>query len=143
MNGDVTKTIVAFLNAHELAVISTVHADRNAPESAIVGFGHTEALELIFGTPTSARKYRNLLTNPHVSFVIGWSSETGSLQYEGVARELTREQARAYGTLLIAKNEDHRTFLTLEDQRYFIVTPSRVRFFDNAAHPPTTHEITF
>jgi hypothetical protein len=51
-----------FLNSHKLAVISTVNED-TMPESAVVGFGQTKALELVIGTDNSFRKYKNLIKN--------------------------------------------------------------------------------
>ncbi len=77
----IKKKIFEFLNNNKVAVVSTIHSDEDTPESAVVGFGNNESLELVFGTSNTSRKYKNLQKNPNVSFVIGWSSETGSVQY--------------------------------------------------------------
>lgn len=131
----IKKKIFEFLDNYELAVMSTIHSDKDAPESAVVGFGNNESLELVFGTSNNSRKYINLQKNPNVSFVIGWSSETGSVQYEGLAQELTQDKVKLYSHLLIKKNEDHKKFLAMSDRRYFLVKPLWIRFND--------YEITF
>jgi len=74
------KLILEFIADRSLCVIATVGQDAK-PESAIVGFSHTEQLELIIGTSNKSRKYENLVHIPHVAIVIG--DETGEVQYEG------------------------------------------------------------
>jgi len=59
---DRKQVILDFIKKQKLAVISTVGID-NKPESAVLEFGETEELELIFDTLTSSRKYKNLQTN--------------------------------------------------------------------------------
>ncbi len=135
------QKVFEFLNQNEIGIISTIHAEKVAPESAVVGFGNTENLELIFGTSNTARKYANLQKNPCVSLVIGWSSTTGSLQYEGVARELDRDELGQYADLLMKKNKNHQQFIDQADQRYFLVKPTWLRFYDNAGVPPDIYEI--
>src|ERR1700757_5048617 len=73
-------SILEFIADYSLCVISTVGQDAK-PEAAIVGFSHTEQLELIIGTSNKSRKYANLLQNSHVAIVIG--DEIGEVQYEG------------------------------------------------------------
>src|SRR6478736_387842 len=72
-----------FISKHKLAVLAT--SSENKPEAALVGFAITPDLEIIFDTVTTSRKYKNLLKNPAISFVIGWTNEQ-TVQYEGVAR---------------------------------------------------------
>jgi hypothetical protein len=137
------RKVFDFLNQNEIGIISTIHSTKLAPESAVVGFGNTQNLELIFGTSTTARKYANLQANPYVSLVIGWSSSTGSLQYEGVAYEIDRHELRDYADLLIRKNKSHQQFIDQVDQRFFLVKPTWLKFYDNAGFPPGIHEIEF
>lgn len=139
----IMKKVFEFLNRNELGVISTIHVDKTAPESAIVGFGNNESLEIIFGTSNHTRKYNNLKNNQHVSFVIGWNSETGTIQYEGIAKELTKEEAMSYINLLIQKNVDNRKYVDSEEQRYFLIKPQWIRFLDNAGTPPEVYELNF
>jgi nitroimidazol reductase NimA-like FMN-containing flavoprotein (pyridoxamine 5'-phosphate oxidase superfamily) len=80
--------IYDYLNKHSIGVVSTIDVNINGqPESAVVGFGQTHELEIIFRTSKKTRKYRNLYANPHIAFVIGWDHGQ-TLQYEGMAREL-------------------------------------------------------
>lgn len=137
------KKILAFLNSNRLGVISTNSSDRKSPESALVGFSNNEQLELVFGTSNKTRKYNNISHNPNVSFVVGWDPSLGTLQYEGVASELSKEQEATLVPLLIERNGGSLKFVNLDDQRYFLVRPSWIRFLDNAGDPPGTHELTF
>jgi general stress protein 26 len=72
---------------HNLAVISTISKEQK-PEAALVGFAVSDALEIIFDTVNTSRKYPNLLQNPLVAVVIGWDDET-TIQLEGIASVLT------------------------------------------------------
>ena len=135
------QIMLEFLQKHELGVISTIHTDRNAPESAVVGFANNDKLELVFGTSNTTRKYTNIQNNPHISFVIGWNGAIGTLQYEGVARELASEEAGPYIQLLTTKTEASKRFITFPDQRYFVVKPTWIRLQDNINS--RLHELSF
>lgn len=137
------QKIGAFLDANQLGILSTIHTDREAPQSAVVGFGNTKDLELIFGTSQHTRKYKNLHRNSAVALVIGWSSTTGSLQYEGRAHELSPEALISYRELLLKKNASHERFFDDPYQRYFLVKPTWIRFYDNAGKPPDIYELNF
>lgn len=131
------------MKACRLTVISTVDSEGNRPEAACIAFAEKENLELIFGTSNRSRKYKNLQSNPYVSFVIGWSDEMGTIQYEGVAREMDGEEALEHGKILADKNENARIFLTKEDQRYFLVTPTWIRLVDKTKKPEEKLEMGF
>lgn len=139
----IKRKMLDFLTMHELCVISTIHADREAPESAVVGFGQTEELEIIISTSNTSRKYANIQKNPHVSLVIGWDGRVGTIQYEGVAKEVAQDDVEKYSQFLIEKNIDNSKFVKQSDIRYFIIKPSWIRFIDNAGDPPGKHEIDF
>jgi pyridoxine/pyridoxamine 5'-phosphate oxidase len=120
--------ILSFLHTQTLTVIGTVGPDAK-PESAVIAFAETENLELIFGTPNSTRKYKNLQTNPNVAFVIGWDETTRTtVQYEGVAKELVGDEAKQYAEAMAAKNPASRKFMSRPDQRYFLVKPTWIRY---------------
>src|SRR5476651_323961 len=88
--------LLEFLNKHTLGVISTIDFKRNRPESAVVVFANTENFEIVFGTSNTTRKYTNIQVNSNISFVIGWDSKIGTVQYEGIARELKKNEAKIY-----------------------------------------------
>ena len=65
------------------------------PEGALINYGVTEGLELVFETLRTSRKYRNLQSNPHAAFVMGWQNECLSCQYDGVVDELSERGAES------------------------------------------------
>ena len=139
----IKNQILDFLKEHPLCVVSTIHADGSGPESAVVAFSETENLEIIFGTSNLARKYKNLQADNKVSFVIGWSDSEGTIQYEGKATELSKEEAQPYIDKQVEKIPSSKGFVDREDQRWFIVKPSWLRFFDHTIKPHEVHELNF
>jgi uncharacterized pyridoxamine 5'-phosphate oxidase family protein len=143
MNAEIKTSILEFFKKHRFTVVATIDSANNRPESAVVGFAETENLELIFGTSNLTRKYKNLQTNQNVSFVIGWDPALGTIQYEGVAQELSREEGLKYAEILVAKNPFSKTFMERPDQRYFLVKPTWLRFTDMSKKPEQVTEISF
>lgn len=144
MNEDQVKAkIKDIFKNHQLTVISTVDDENNKPESAVIAFAEKEDLSLIFGTSNQTRKYKNIQKNQKVSFVIGWSSETGSVQYEGVAKELSDEEAMKHGELMVLKNKQTEKFIIRENQRYFLVTPKWIRLLDTSLATGGNYELSF
>jgi nitroimidazol reductase NimA-like FMN-containing flavoprotein (pyridoxamine 5'-phosphate oxidase superfamily) len=138
-----TDRILALMKANRLTVISTVDNKNNRPEAACIAFAEKDNLDLIFGTSNKSRKYKNIQSNPNVSFVIGWSDEMGTIQYEGVAKEMSGEEALEHGRILAIKNENAQVFLTKEDQRYFLVQPTWIRLIDKTKKPEEKLEVSF
>jgi len=54
------------------------------PQTALGGIAMTLEFEILFDTVKSTRKFRNLVSNPNCSFVMGWTGEV-TLQCEGKA----------------------------------------------------------
>ena len=107
-------------------VLSTVNQE-GQPESAVVGFGETDDLELIFGTSQLSRKAKNISQNDRVAVVIGWTNE-GTLQYEGTARLLTGSEAEKYAEIYYQKSPGSRRYRDDPNERYFLITPGWLRF---------------
>jgi len=131
-----------FIKQHKYAVLSTVSKD-NAPESAVVGIVVTKDLKLFFDTLSDSRKYQNLLSNPRISFVIGWDNEQ-SLQFEGIAKipnttELETLQKIYFETFPdgIDRKEN------VKNIAYICVEPTWVRYSDFNITPPKIEERTF
>jgi len=59
-----------FISKNKYAVLSTVTKDNHA-EAALVGIAVTPDLTIIFDTVSTSRKYKNLIENPSIAFVIG------------------------------------------------------------------------
>jgi general stress protein 26 len=129
---NVKDSILDFMTNHSLCVISTVGQDAK-PESAIVGFSHTERLELIIGTSNKSRKYANLFQNPHVAVVIG--DEKGEVQYEGSVVILPNDD---YKNMVeeahINKLPGAAEYRENPDQVYLKVQPSWIRFLKHGAN---------
>jgi general stress protein 26 len=124
-------SILEFMTKHSLCVISTVGQDMK-PESAIVGFSHTDQLELIIGTSNKSRKYANLVQNPHVAIVIG--DETGEVQYEGNIEILPNDNYRnMVEEAHIEKLPGAAEYRDNPDQVYMKVRPSWIRFLKHGA----------
>lgn len=132
MDENLKQQILAFLGKHLLTVIATIDISGDKPESAVIAFAELPNLNLIFGTSNQTRKYQNLQKNNRVSFVIGWDSKIGTVQYEGVARELSEQETGDYAKILATKNPASEKFVNREHQRYFIVTPTWIRLLDIA-----------
>ena len=124
-----------------IGVMATVAPD-GMPEAAVIEFAETEDLELIFDTFTTYRKYQNLKNNPRVAFVIGWD-ENITVQYEGVAEELTGENLDKYKQIYFTKNPDAQKWQKFQETTWFKIKPKWVRYRDGNVTPPTEHEISF
>ena len=133
------QIILDFIKNHKIAVISTV--GDNKPESAVLEFGETNDLELIFDTFITSRKYKNLQKNKNVSFVIGWDEDI-TVQYEGIAEELTGESGAKYKQAYWAKNPKAKRWESNKEITYFKVTPRWIRYSDLNQDPWDVFEIS-
>jgi len=78
-----TRTeLLQFLRRYKLAVQAST-SPAGAPQAAVVGFAVSDALELVFDTLSSTRKYANLVKDPRVALIVGWDDTT--LQLQGTA----------------------------------------------------------
>ncbi len=133
--------LLNFIKQHKIAVLATM-AEDNKPEAAAIGFGETDSLEIIFGTYTSTRKYQNLQKNQHVAIVIGWDDDK-TIQYEGMATELSGDEADRCASLYHKKNPAAVKFAQNPAQRYFKVTPTWLRYVNLTQSPDENFELTF
>jgi|SRR6516165_499032 pyridoxine/pyridoxamine 5'-phosphate oxidase len=117
-----------FMNEQRLGVLATTDG-AGRPEAALMGFAVTPELEVIFDTVKSSRKYPNLKQNPRVAWVIGWTNEV-TVQYEGVAQELTGEELAKYKKPYFAAFPDGPTRESWPGITYFVVRPKWVRYCD-------------
>jgi len=131
--------LLRFLRRHRLAVVATGGPD-GAPQSAVVGFAVSEALEIVFDTLDSTRKHRNLRADPRAALVIGWDGEM-TAQLEGRAdfpagAELDRVRA-CYFTAY----PDGRGRLTWPGITHVRVRPTWARWSDFTQSPPRIVEL--
>lgn len=138
---DIEK-IQEFIKSHNLAVIATVTSDV-LPEAAVVGFVSKDNLEIIFGTSSESRKYKNLQKNPRVALVIGWEKGR-TVQYEGEAIEIQDEQERQEAAkIFLSKIPSAAKFLSDSKEAVFKIVPKWVRLTDLSTDPWDITEIKF
>lgn len=143
MNQEDKKFIYDFIHQQKLAVLATVNKS-SQPEAAVVEFGETEDLEIIFDTLDAGhyRKYKNLQKNQAVAFVIGWEDNI-TVQFEGHAKELKGEDRDKYKKLFFQKNPDAEKWDSHPEIRYFLVSPKWVRYADYDGKPYKIIELKF
>jgi hypothetical protein len=130
-----------FMTAHRLGVLGYL-SPQGTPRSALVGIAVTPALEIIFDTVSSSRKYGDLLANPAASFVIGWEGEV-SVQLEGRAFQPTGAELARYQQIYFAAWPDGPDRLTWPGIAYFVVRPQWIRYSDYDQRPPLIQEFSF
>jgi pyridoxine/pyridoxamine 5'-phosphate oxidase len=133
--------IHAFMARSRYGVVSSIASD-GRPQSALVGIATTPALEIVFDTVKSSRKYGNLIRNPSCSFVVGWEGEQ-TVQFEGVAREPQGEELRAYQQAYFAVWPDGPARMSWPGIAYFVVRPAWIRYCDYDQSPPVIDETEF
>jgi nitroimidazol reductase NimA-like FMN-containing flavoprotein (pyridoxamine 5'-phosphate oxidase superfamily) len=143
MNLEDKKFIYDFIRRQKIAVLATVNQSRQ-PEAAVVEFGETEDLEIIFDTLTAPgyRKYKNLQKNQAVAFVIGWEDNI-TVQYEGMAKELKGEDRDKYKQIFFQKNPEAEKWDSNPEIKYFLVLPKWVRYSDYDGKPYKVIELKF
>lgn len=139
MDKDKKKIILDFIKKHKICVLSTIHKD-GSPESAVVEFGESAELEIIFDTLKTYRKYKNLKENPKVAVVIGWD-ENVTVQYEGEASELKGEEVERYKKFYFDKNPEAQRWENDEGITYFRIIPKWIRYSDLRVHPWEVFEL--
>ena len=136
------EEVFRFMDGERLAVLATASED-GQPEAALMGFAVTPELEIVFDTVKTYRKYPNLKKNPRVAWVIGCSSEV-TVQYEGVAEELSGAELAKYKEIYFAKFPDGRERESrIAGVTYFVVRPKWVRYCDYGAGARRIEEMRF
>ena len=137
-----TKTdVYRYLSKCKLGVLGSL-GPGSQPQSALMGIAVTEALELVFDTLQSTRKYANLIARPSCSFVMGWNGEQ-TVQYEGEAAELSGSELERLQPVYFEAWPECRSHLAWPGIVYFVVRPRWLRFSDYDQKPPLIQEFTF
>jgi PPOX class probable F420-dependent enzyme len=130
------ERFVAFVRAVRLGVVATVDPDGN-PEAALVGLAVTDAGDLIFDSPSDARKMRNLRHAPRVAVVIG-ADDAVSVQVEGDAEILAGADRAACGATYLAQFPGSRA---LDDGFSLVrIRPDWLRCYDARVEPARVAE---
>ena len=135
------EEVFRFMNGERLGVLATVGED-GRPEAAVMGIAVTPALEIIFDTVKSSRKYPNLKQNPRVAWVVGCTTEV-TVQYEGEAKELEGEELAKYKKTYFATYPDGPVREKWPGITYFVVRPKWVRYCDYNPEKRRIEEKTF
>jgi general stress protein 26 len=123
--------MLEYLTGHSFCVISTVDA-QSRPESAFVGLSFSTDLEVVIGTSKSSRKLKNILQNGRVAIVVG--DLKGTVQYEGIAEELSYEDCEA-----LVREQTFTKLPKLDKYRddptniWIKITPTWIRFTQHGA----------
>lgn len=138
------KQIISdYIASRILGVVATVN-DKGNPEAALVAITEASDLELIFGTNNTARKYQNLKNNAHVAITVGDDvDEAITVQYEGIAEELSGKALDYCRDLHVRKNPRSKKYAYLDGQRFFKVKPTWIRYTDLGSNPRVEFEIKF
>ncbi len=138
--------LYGFISGCKLGVISSLSStglpSSGSVQSALVGIGVTQDLEIIFDTVKTSRKYSNLVRNTACSLVLGWSGEQ-TLQYEGQATELSGTELQRFQAIYFKAWPDGPSRLAWPGIVYFCVRPTWIRYSDFDANPPLIQEFRF
>ena len=132
--------LYAFLASHRLAVLSTI-TPQSSSQSALVGIAVTPALELVFDTVKSSRKYSNLIANAACSLVVGWTAEQ-TVQYEGTAHQLSGSELTRCQEIYFKTWPECIPHQKWPDIAYFVVKPKWLRYSDFGHTPPLILEFS-
>ena len=133
--------LVTFLRKYKLAVQASV-TPSGAPQSAVVGFAVSDALEIIFDTLKSTRKYQNLVANPRISLVIGWDHDA-TVQIDGIADFPEGEELARIREVYFVPYPDGRDRLAWDGITHVRVRPRWLRYSDFTTDPPRIVERSF
>lgn len=132
---DVTRSeLITFLRRYRLAVQATTATD-GAPQAAVVGIAVSDALEIVFDTLQSTRKFQNLRTDPRIALVIGWD-DAQCAQIEGTADVPSGAELERLKRCYFEVYPDGRERLAWAGITHVRVRPHWVRFSDFTCDPP-------
>ena len=135
--------LLAYLRSQRLGVLGTL-APSGEPQAALVGYAVTPEFELLFDTLRTTRKYPNMIAHPQVSFTIGNTAGSGderTVQYEGVAEELTGEPLDRLQPVYFSAWPDGVNRVQWPHITWFVIRPRWIRYSD--FNIPMTQEWSF
>lgn len=125
--------LIRFLRQHKIAVQATVATD-GAPQAAVVGVAVSDALEIVFDTLETTRKYANLRADPRIALVIGRDETTA--QIEGIADFPTGQELDRIRECYFVTYPDGRDRLAWPGITHVRVRPTWARYSDFTREPP-------
>ncbi|MDX1765557.1 MAG: pyridoxamine 5'-phosphate oxidase family protein [Candidatus Saccharimonadales bacterium] len=135
------QAVLNFCRQFQYGTLATVSQEGN-PEASTIEYALSDDFELIFDTMEDYRKCLNLKSNPKVAFVFGWDN-TRTVQYEGVARELSGDELTKYQQIYIKHHPNVKKWMHEEGIVFYAVQPAWIRYADWNKFPPQTNEFEF
>jgi pyridoxine/pyridoxamine 5'-phosphate oxidase len=120
--------LLIFLRRHRLCVQASV-SPAGAPQAAVVGYGVSDALELVFDTLETTRKVQNLRRSPRIALVVGWDGEE-TVQIEGVADEPQGADRERLQRVYFQAYPDGQSRQAWKGITYVRVSPTWARYSD-------------
>ena len=122
--------MLAYMRRHKLAAVATIGAD-GSPQSALVGVGTTNTLEVVFDTLSTTRKHANLQRDRRIAVTYSGPDEM-TLQYEGVASLVPAigDEGKVYREAYYESWPDGRLRAQWENLVYWRVAPRWARYSD-------------
>jgi hypothetical protein len=130
--------LVEILRRYRLGVVATV-SSAGAPQAATVGIAVGDALELVFDTLTTSRKYPNLVAEPRVAVVLGEGEVT--VQLDGVADEPRGVELERIQAIYFAAFPDGRDRAKWDHITWIRIRPTWARVSDFTHDPPTIAQV--
>ncbi len=104
-------------------------SDAGAPQAAVVGYGVSDDLEIVFDTLGTTRKMVNLRRDARIALVVGWD-EAQTVQIEGLADEPKGADLRRLERVYFAAYPDGPDRQSWNDITYVRVRPTWARYSD-------------
>jgi len=122
--------LLNYIRSHKLAVVAT-NGPEGEPQSALVGIGSTDALELVFDTLSTTRKHTNLERDNRIAVTFSGPKEK-TLQLQGVAFSVStaENEDRRYREAYYATWPEGREHLQWENLAYWAISPRWARYSD-------------
>ncbi len=128
--------LLAYLKGQRYGVLGSLSAE-GEPQGALVGYAVTPALQILFDTIRSSRKYRNLLAHPRASFTVGAGCATHAteldertVQFEGIAEELSGEALARLRPVYYHAWPDGSDREAWSEITWFVLHPLWIRYSD-------------
>jgi hypothetical protein len=134
------EEIVGMLRRYKLAVQASV-APGGGAQAAVVGFAVSDALEIVFDTVETSRKYHNLCADPRVALVIGWDHAV-TFQIEGIVDFPTGSELERIRQCYFVAYPDGRDRLAWPGITHVRVRPNWIRYSDFSVNPPRIVELS-
>jgi Pyridoxamine 5'-phosphate oxidase len=120
--------LLGFLRRHRLCVQSSA-SPSGSPQAAVVGFGVSDDLEIVFDTLETTRKVGNLRRDARAAIVIGWDEEQ-TVQIDGRADEPKGSELDRLKQVYFAAYPDGPARQAWKGITYVRVRPTWVRYSD-------------